>query len=175
MNPYPFAPLNHFTVPFSLTKKLLSPLAKNYLPAVVCLPCSVRPGKQNARYRTPPRTDARIFLLASLRAKRTRTNKNGSPAFRRGFTRDELLWSRKKRRRRRDIALLTQKRNLLHIHQPCVVGEAPDNIRNPPVGKCEIQERNYCPHRYVMTQNQIELERSSTNVTAPLSNLTMFV
>src|SRR5882762_2816806 len=25
MNPYPFAPLNHFTVPFSLTKKLLSP------------------------------------------------------------------------------------------------------------------------------------------------------
>src|SRR6195256_4593091 len=26
MNPYPFAPLNHFTVPFSLTKKLLSSL-----------------------------------------------------------------------------------------------------------------------------------------------------
>jgi hypothetical protein len=25
MNPYPFAPLNHFTVPFSLTEKLLSP------------------------------------------------------------------------------------------------------------------------------------------------------
>jgi hypothetical protein len=24
INPYPFAPLNHFTVPFSLTKKLLS-------------------------------------------------------------------------------------------------------------------------------------------------------
>src|ERR1700722_1706089 len=24
MNPYPFAPLNHFTVPFSLTAKLLS-------------------------------------------------------------------------------------------------------------------------------------------------------
>src|SRR5712691_4611320 len=26
INPYPLAPLNHFTVPFSLTKKLLSPL-----------------------------------------------------------------------------------------------------------------------------------------------------
>src|SRR5271168_5231463 len=25
INPYPFAPLNHFTVPFSLTEKLLSP------------------------------------------------------------------------------------------------------------------------------------------------------
>src|SRR5580700_4487432 len=25
MKPYPFAPLNHFTVPFSLTEKLLSP------------------------------------------------------------------------------------------------------------------------------------------------------
>src|SRR5664279_2510550 len=36
MNPYPFAPLNHFTVPFSLTKKLLSPLAKNYSSAT-CL------------------------------------------------------------------------------------------------------------------------------------------
>src|ERR1039457_5331739 len=35
MNPYPFAPLNHFTVPFSLTKKLLSPLAKNYLNVVL--------------------------------------------------------------------------------------------------------------------------------------------
>jgi hypothetical protein len=32
MNPYPFAPLNHFTVPFSLTAKLLSPIAKNVLP-----------------------------------------------------------------------------------------------------------------------------------------------
>jgi hypothetical protein len=27
MNPYPFAPLNHLTVPFSLTEKLLSPCA----------------------------------------------------------------------------------------------------------------------------------------------------
>jgi hypothetical protein len=29
MNPYPFAPLNHFTVPFSLTEKLLSLIIKN--------------------------------------------------------------------------------------------------------------------------------------------------
>src|ERR1017187_6804 len=100
MNPYPFAPLNHFTVPFSLTKKLLSPLAKNYLSAVVCLPCSVRPGKQDARYRAPPRTDARIFLLASLRAERTHTNRNGSPAFRRGLTPRRTAVEPHKRRRR---------------------------------------------------------------------------
>src|SRR6266852_6073584 len=29
INPYPLAPLNHFTVPFSLTKKLLSPLLRD--------------------------------------------------------------------------------------------------------------------------------------------------
>src|ERR1700677_2656004 len=32
INPYPFAPLNHFTVPFSLTEKLLSLIAKNRFP-----------------------------------------------------------------------------------------------------------------------------------------------
>src|ERR1035438_9669779 len=31
MNPYPFAPLNHLTVPFSLTAKTPFTIAKNYL------------------------------------------------------------------------------------------------------------------------------------------------
>src|ERR1017187_3052459 len=134
MNPYPFAPLNHFTVPFSLTKKLLSPLAKNYSSGRCLFALLSSSWKLDARYRTPPRTDARIFLLASLRAKRTRTNRNGSPAFRRGFTRDELLWSRKKRRRRRDIALLHRNVNPA-ARQPGPADEAPDNIRKIPVGK----------------------------------------
>src|ERR1700674_48738 len=34
MNPYPFAPLNHFTVPFSLTKKLLSSHLRVILPSL---------------------------------------------------------------------------------------------------------------------------------------------
>src|SRR5580692_10569837 len=32
MKPYPFAPLNHLTVPFSLTEKLLSLIIKNKFP-----------------------------------------------------------------------------------------------------------------------------------------------
>src|ERR1035437_3794249 len=36
MNPYPFAPLNHFTVPFSLTRNSFRLIAKNYS-SVSCL------------------------------------------------------------------------------------------------------------------------------------------
>jgi hypothetical protein len=53
MNPYPFAPLNHFTVPFSLTKKLLSPLAQNYSSAACLFARHVRPPRKNpAKFRT---------------------------------------------------------------------------------------------------------------------------
>src|SRR6266852_7901312 len=40
INPYPFAPLNHFTVPFSLTEKLLSLIVKNCSPVL-----GLRPGR----------------------------------------------------------------------------------------------------------------------------------
>src|SRR5208283_4222108 len=61
MNPYPFAPLNHFTVPFYLTKKLLSPLLRIILPSLVCLPWSTRTRYGEATPRTPPRSDSKNF------------------------------------------------------------------------------------------------------------------
>src|ERR1019366_3646598 len=89
INPYPFAPLNHFTVPFSLTKKLLSP-AKNYSPAA-CL--FALPWDTGHRYRTPPQRDGKNSCWRRC-AQAYRTNRNGSPAFRRTVARDEIRWSR---------------------------------------------------------------------------------
>src|ERR1700674_4316460 len=60
MNPYPFAPLNHFTVPFSLTKKLLSPGLRIILPSLFCLP-------RFAGHPLHRTSDTRLSLKATVR------------------------------------------------------------------------------------------------------------
>src|ERR1700675_323435 len=68
MNPYPFAPLNHFTVPFSLTKKLLSPGLRIILPSLFCLPrFAGHPFYRTSDTRHSLKARVRI-LLASPRA-----------------------------------------------------------------------------------------------------------
>jgi hypothetical protein len=44
------------------------------------------------------------------------------------------------RRRRRNIALLTQKRQFSLHHQPGLASEAPDNSRKIPLGKREVDK-----------------------------------
>src|SRR5271166_3194869 len=57
INPYPFAPLNHFTVPFSLTEKLLSLIIKNWFPGFpVSLP------RPNQRTELPLKKSSRTRL-----------------------------------------------------------------------------------------------------------------
>src|SRR5260370_30223877 len=84
INPYPFAPLNHFTVPFSLTKKLLSPGLRIILPSLFCLPCFT-----GHRYKALHRRDGKNLTGVAAREQR-HTNKNGSPAFRRTVSLDHM-------------------------------------------------------------------------------------
>src|ERR1700689_1075825 len=72
MNPYPFAPLNHFTVPFSLTKNSFRLIANNDSSAA-CLFALDGPNRNHRtfRYRTrdtrckaAPQRDSKNFFLA---------------------------------------------------------------------------------------------------------------
>jgi hypothetical protein len=59
IKPYPFAPLNHFTVPFSLTKKLLSPSSLKYSSVSLFVP-----GNQDT-----PSKDGKNSVAHRVRAK----------------------------------------------------------------------------------------------------------
>src|SRR5882672_5736848 len=87
INPYPFAPLNHFTVPFSLTKKLLSPLSLKYS-SVSHL---IVPGKRDT-----PSKDGKNSVANRVRARPHQYKR--LPQFRHSIGSDETAWSRKRRR-----------------------------------------------------------------------------
>src|SRR5579859_8078707 len=84
MNPYPFAPLNHLTVPFSLTEKLLSPIAKNNSPASsIVAPVD----------RSPPQRSRWNFARCPRGAEDLRQNKKDSSVRSRAETTRHELWS----------------------------------------------------------------------------------
>src|SRR5208283_952470 len=107
MNPYPFAPLNHFTVPFSLTKNSFRPIAKNYSSVALLFALAWKRG-------LPLKGTVRI-RVASLRepylAKQKWLPGNSS----KGCPRRNTVEPRK---RRRDIALPTQKRQSCLLANP---------------------------------------------------------
>src|ERR1700690_565890 len=136
MNPYPFAPLNHFTVPFSLTKNSFRRIAKNYS-CVSFLFALFRVLKTQHPQQGTPSKRLKNLLLALPRAGKPHRQKPLLCISPRGCPRRDAV---ERRRRRRDIALLTQKRNLLHSRQPGPASEAPDNSRKIPVGKREVAD-----------------------------------
>src|ERR1035438_6799595 len=106
MNPYPFAPLNDFPVPFSLTKTPFESLLNcSCAPFVLALQiCSaniflpeffleVRTRSGTALRDTPSKGRENFWLDAAV-PERWRANGNDSPTFRRTGARDETLWSR---------------------------------------------------------------------------------
>src|SRR5271167_4080285 len=78
--------LSHKESPFASSLRII-------LSSLVCLPWPMCCNAATCD-RTPPQREERIFLLASPRGMRHRTNRNGSPEFRRTVARDEILWSR---------------------------------------------------------------------------------
>jgi len=76
MNPYPFAPLNHFTVPFSLTKNSFRLFSKLFLP-LVCdgsVPSCPKAG------RPPPKEVRKCGSVAASRGYRPKRNGSLSSA-----------------------------------------------------------------------------------------------
>src|ERR1700733_7727940 len=66
MNPYPFAPLNHFTVPFSLTASTPFTIVKNYSPAFsIVAPVDWKPPSK-----TPVEVRLRLCRAEEVRQKR---------------------------------------------------------------------------------------------------------
>src|ERR1019366_9892886 len=74
INPYPFAPLNHFTVPFSLSQRNSFRLLRIILPPLVCLPC---PGTQDTATGHPLKGTVRI--LAGVAARRPTAQTETAP------------------------------------------------------------------------------------------------
>src|ERR1700688_4182491 len=97
INPYPFAPLNHFTVPFSLTKNSFRLIAKNDSSAF-CFALAESPRDTGQRCQSTPSKDGKNFGLH----RRTRvghcsnrrcSNRKSSSAFRRMVIRGGILRS----------------------------------------------------------------------------------
>src|SRR5947199_10828234 len=86
INPYPFAPLNHFTVPFSLTKT----------PFALSLKYSSVSYVLSRGSRTPPQRTVRIRLRTACG--RTLQHKR-LPKFHRSTGCDETAWSRETKAR----------------------------------------------------------------------------
>src|ERR1700722_4745232 len=84
MNPYPFAPLNHFTVPFSLTEKLLSLIVKN---------CSPVPGLRPGRPGPPSEKPVEPGCVYAVRGNYFQKGKDPSVPFRSGYPLRETLES----------------------------------------------------------------------------------
>src|SRR5271157_4191938 len=99
MNPYPFAPLNHFTVPFSLTKNSFRLIAKNYSSVALLFALAWKRG-------LPVKGTVRIWV-ASPHAEKPRQQKRLPCIPSNGCPRRNAVEPRK---RRRDIRLPTQKR-----------------------------------------------------------------
>src|ERR1019366_572780 len=132
INPYPFAPLNHFTVPFSLTKKLLSPRATNDSSAA-CL--FALPWNTGRRYRTPPRRDGKNFCGVAACRRTAPTEK--APRHSGGRLPATKYGGAAKTKARYRTAN-TETSTLLLLRQPGPAGEAPDNSRKIPLGKSEV-------------------------------------
>src|SRR6202521_5825911 len=147
MNPYPFAPLNHFTVPFSLTKKLLSPGLRIILPSLFCLPrFAGHPLHRTSDTRLSLKATVRI-VLASPRAS------NDAPTETAPLHSVERLPATKCREAAKTKARYptadTETSILLITAAPSPTGpiaEAPDNSRKILIGKSEIAEtlRRHC-------------------------------
>src|SRR5208282_1788758 len=85
MNPYPFAPLNHFTVPFSLTKNSFRLIAKNYSSVALLFALAWKRGH-------PLKGTVRTWV-ASPHAEKPRQQKR-LPCVPSTVARDEIRWSR---------------------------------------------------------------------------------
>src|ERR1700675_2333194 len=132
MNPYPFAPLNHFTVPFSLTKKLLSP-DLNYSSISFLFAPLYRTSDTEHSLKVTVR-----ILLASPRAS------NDAPTETAPLHSVERVPPTKCREAAKTKARYptadTETSILLAHRQPSPVDEATDNSRKIPIGKREIAE-----------------------------------
>jgi hypothetical protein len=130
--PYSFAPLNHFTVPFSLTKKLLSPLVKNYS-FVSYRFASAYP---NTRYRSIPLKRREEFFLTSPWASDDAPTETAPLYFvKRLHTATKYCGAAKTKARYRTADTET---SILLARQPGPANEAPDNSRKILVGKSEV-------------------------------------
>src|ERR1700674_1598285 len=133
MNPYPFAPLNHFTVPFSLTKKLLSSHLRVILPSLFLFAPLYRTSDTEHSLKATVR-----ILLASPRAS------NDAPTETAPLHSVERLPATKCREAAKTKARYptadTETSILLAHRQPSPVDEATDNSRKIPIGTREIAE-----------------------------------
>jgi len=127
--PYPFAPLNHFTVPFSLTKYSfrLSPMNYSCGRFFVCpVPCALTFTAHATAQ--PLETDARIVVLSPLRWRGIAPTETAPNTFHRRLPVTKFRGEPRKRRRISDC----RHRNVQSCYsfrQPSPVSEAPDNSR----------------------------------------------
>src|SRR5208283_2388444 len=123
MNPYPFAPLNHFTVPFSLTKNSFRLIAKNYSSVALLFALAWKRGH-------PLKGTVRTWV-ASPHAEKPRQQKRLLRSVDSCPRRNTV----EPRKRRRDIRTADTETSNPLTRQPGPADEAPDNSRKIPVGK----------------------------------------